>query len=551
MEWDNKKKAAFVQAMGKKNRLRLHKGGVVRRHYDSGGSVLSDPSVTVGGGANTNVGGPLGLTNFFGIGNNFQGQGANIQEGTNGAQLNQAYTGAQGALDQQQALANQLATQGAQGMNTQQGLTGQLQGVVNGTGPNAAQTALNQNTAANVGNQAALMAGQRGAGANVGLMARQAAQQGAATQQQAAGQAATLQAQQQIAAQQQLQKLASDQIGQQATAVQGVNNAQQNEQNILQGANTSENNANVSMQSNVNNVNSQTAGANQQANSNVLGGIMSGVGSVLGGLFAKGGEVKHLDAGGALPVSGGAEGSMEVGPWLNSGNTSSSGPSVPASAPLAPLPNPFASSGGGGGGGGGAPGGGGGSNPMSGLMGGGGGSNPMSGMMGMFGGGGGGGGAAAGGGGLPAGLGSLGGGAGGEAAGGSELMDLLPLLLALNKGGQVCEGPHKSHVANFLSDGGGVSNKVPAMVSPGEVYLSPEKVHQVIHAGKNPMKIGQKIPGKPKVKGDSRKNDTIAMTLEEGGVVIPRHITMHKMAPEKAELFVHRALARKNAKKAA
>ncbi len=75
-----------------------------------------------------------------------------------------------------------------------------LQGIANGTGPNPAQAMLNQQTGANVAQQAALMAGQRGAGANVGLMARQAAQQGAGIQQQAVGQGATMQANQSLGA---------------------------------------------------------------------------------------------------------------------------------------------------------------------------------------------------------------------------------------------------------------------------------------------------------------------------------------------------------------
>ncbi len=91
------------------------------------------------------------------------------------------------ALGQQQALARQ-----------QQQTAQQYQNIANGVGPNPAQAALNQATGQNVANQAALMAGQRGAGANAGLLARQIAQQGAATQQQAVGQGATLQAQQQL-----------------------------------------------------------------------------------------------------------------------------------------------------------------------------------------------------------------------------------------------------------------------------------------------------------------------------------------------------------------
>lgn len=97
------------------------------------------------------------------------------------------------------------AIQGLQGVAGQQaGTLGQLQGIANGTGPNPAQAALNQATAQNVANQSAMMAGQRGAGSNVGLIARLAAQQGANTQQQAVGQSATMQAQQQLGALQQM-----------------------------------------------------------------------------------------------------------------------------------------------------------------------------------------------------------------------------------------------------------------------------------------------------------------------------------------------------------
>ncbi len=106
-------------------------------------------------------------------------------------------------------------------------------------------------------------------------------------------------------------------------------------------------------------------------------------------------------------------------------------------------------------------------------------------------------------------------------------------------GGRVVEGPHASHVANFLmmAEGG----KVPAEVSPGEVYLTPDKVDQVL-GGANPLEVGERIPGKAKVKGDSKKNDTVPRTLEEGGVVVPRS---HSMNEEKAALFVHRAMAKK------
>lgn len=305
-----------------------------------------------------------GISNFLGTNNNFQAQGANITPGTNSDQLSAAYSGAQNALGQQQGIANTLGGQLNAGANTQNQLTNMLTQQAQGGGPNPAQAQLNQATGQNIAQQAALAANQRGAGANAGLLASQNAQQGAATQQQAAGQAATLGAQQQLAAQNSLQNLASTQVNQGQNAVQGINNAQQNEQNILQGANTANNNANVANAANINNVNAAISTGNQKANSDVisgLGGIGSAAGS-LAGLFASGGEVKKMAMGGKVknedkkpvnvnPFNHGspmnqvhmvkppmkmAEGGMAgpqsfVGSWLNS-DTNTQAPQAPAPA---------------------------------------------------------------------------------------------------------------------------------------------------------------------------------------------------------------------------
>lgn len=137
------------------------------------------------------------LNSQFGFNNQMAGlQGAANQQNVfnQGQQLAGQMNGAGGVSNLSGALASQ------QGLAAQQQATAnQYQNIANGTGPNPAQAALNQSTGQNIASQAALMAGQRGAGANVGLMARQAAQQGASTQQQAVGQAATMQAQQQLA----------------------------------------------------------------------------------------------------------------------------------------------------------------------------------------------------------------------------------------------------------------------------------------------------------------------------------------------------------------
>lgn len=280
---DSAKKLDFVHKMTKMG----------LQHFDSGGTVLNGPNYN---GTNQNATNPntgiLGTVNgALGLNDNYQAGSANIQQGTNTAQLNNAYQGVQQGLGYQQDLASTLAPQATSAVASQNQLAAQLQAQANGQGPNVAQNQLNQATGQNVANQSAMAAGQRGASSNVGLLARQAAMQGSGIQQQAAGQAATLGAEQQIAAQQGEANLASNQISQAGQAGTNLTSAQQGEQNILQNANTSANNAAVTMQSNLNNVNSQTAAANQNSASNMFGGITSGFGGVGSIKFADGGDV--------------------------------------------------------------------------------------------------------------------------------------------------------------------------------------------------------------------------------------------------------------------
>lgn len=146
----------------------------------------------------------LGGPQTLGAATGAQGNLLNDVTGIGGASAVGNALGAQGNLIGALNNANGIGMQtGAAGNLTdvygrQQMTDDQLRGIANGTGPNPAQAMLNQATGQNVANQAALMAGQRGAGANVGLIARQAGQQGAGIQQNAAGQGATMQAQQQL-----------------------------------------------------------------------------------------------------------------------------------------------------------------------------------------------------------------------------------------------------------------------------------------------------------------------------------------------------------------
>lgn len=174
----------------------------------------------------------------------------------NQTQINDAYYGARGSVEQQQRLVD--AIQAQSGFGNQSQVYNQLQGVVAGTGPNPAQAMLANSTGQNVAQQAALMASQRGVGANPALIARQAAMQGAGIQQQAAGQAAALQAQQSLNALGQAGSLANTQAGNQISATnaftQAAQNMHQNELNAqaqynstLMGGNNSANAANASL----------------------------------------------------------------------------------------------------------------------------------------------------------------------------------------------------------------------------------------------------------------------------------------------------------------
>lgn len=239
----------------------------------------------------------------------FSGTAAPIISPTGQWQADAAYNNAQSGLTQQQQFVDALKAQNGIGnqsnvFNQQQALANQMQGVANGTGPNPALAQLNQTTGNNISTQAALMAGQRGSGANAGLLARQAAQQGGALQQQSVGQGATLQAQQQLggmqalAAQQQaLGNTAGAQVGQQSNALSGYNQMAQGEQQNILNSIAQTNNANVGMQSNINNVNEGIATGNQKAKGDILGGLMKGVGTAAtmaahGGMI--GGPQSHM-----------------------------------------------------------------------------------------------------------------------------------------------------------------------------------------------------------------------------------------------------------------
>ena len=454
-------------------------------------------------------------------------------------QVNSTYGGAQSGLAQQQALVNALQGQQAQGIQGQTQLAQQLSAQAQGQGPNPAQAQLNQNTSQNVAAQNALMAGQRGANQNVGLIARQAAQQGATTQQNSIGQAASLQAQQQLNAQQQLAALSGNQIGQAGGAVSGYSQAAQSEQGNILNANTAYTNAQANVLGSQNSANSQIAVQNSKAQQGIFGGLLGGAGA----LFADGGEV------GPTPI----QPMPQVGTQQPAGPQSSAarflkgfGTTVNQQGGLnaqgQPMPGADA-------------------NPIQG------GANGLSSALfkqikkafqsgpaktdavdpnatatdasdaaatnGQM---------------LDAGRADQLQGTATEAGGAADAAET---GAATGAATDAVAGAALDATAGAASDLGALAlvakgGRVPALVSPGEVYLDPKDVNRV-KQGANPLKTGEKIPGKPKVGGakNSYANDTVRKDLEEGGIVLPRSVTRSSNPEKKAAEFVAKVLRQK------
>ncbi len=387
-----------------------------------GGAAAGAALGPIGAGAGALLGGAVGM---FGGGDNTAPQMPPIVDPVTGQQLQQANTNTQSGLSQQQAFVNALNAQN--GIGNQSQVYNQLQGIAAGTGPNPAQAMLAQATGANVANQAALMAGQRGAGANAGMIARQAANQGANIQQQAAGQGATMQANQSLNAIGAAGNMANQQVGQQANAIGNYNQFAQGAQGMLLGAQGQYNNAVTGGQGNVNNNNQNVA----QMNANQTGGLLNGAGAAA---TALGGMTKSTQApvAAGIPMADTARGTQ--GPLRPDGSFAEGGAVGPSSF----------------------------------------------------------------------------------------------------------VGRHLSGKPQMLAQGG----KVDAILSPGEVYVAPDKVK-----AKDPIAAGKKIPGKPKHPGNDYRNDVVPKKLQEGGIVIPNEVMQSKDPHAAAAKFVAAILAKQGPRK--
>ena len=459
------------------------------------------------------------MVGLNGTGLNFQAQSAPLIQAANAQQANQLYGQAQSGINQQQQFVNALQSQGTQGISSQSALSGMLMNQAQGGGPNPAQAQLAQATGANTANQAALMAGQRGAGSNVGLIARQAAQQGAANQQNAAGQAATMQAQQSLAAQQQLQNLAGTQVSQQGEALSNLNTQTQGEQGQILGAIGQLNNASVANTAQQNAANAGIQQIAAQGQQQLAGGVTQGLGNGLMAAGATGGQITpnhgfingrgYADGGPVIPQDASTQSAAApqksfvqkvIAPQQSSNNTDQSQPftqkaNVPAMQGAGTAIGAGAASG------------------LKSLFTPSDNATPMQTTP--------------------------------TASQADSTMPDVTTPQAPAKGANSSsispsEVANLSKLAMFAAKGG----KVPAMLSPGEVYLEPEQAKKVAKGKADPIKTGRHIPGKAKVKGDSLKNDIVPTTLDAGGVVIPRSVLSSKTPHKDAYKFVNAVISK-------
>ena len=247
------------------------------------------------------------ISDILGTNDKYHASSANLLKPTTVAQANTAQDEVQQGLGHQQDFVNAL--QGQNGIQNQSNVFNQVQGVANGTGPNPAQAMLANATGNNIASQAALMASQRGVGANPGLIGRQAALQGGNIQQQAAGQGAALQAQQSLGALNQLGGIANQQVSNQGNAISGYNQFAQGNQGQVLNSIANQNANEMGIQG----INAGVSAANANRNAAVVGGVAQAGGAAIG--MAEGGQVaghgpkslvgKHfhmMAKGGSVPV---------------------------------------------------------------------------------------------------------------------------------------------------------------------------------------------------------------------------------------------------------
>lgn len=459
-------------------------------------------------------------------------------------QINSGYAGAQNSMQSQNALLSALQSQG--GLSNQAQGYSQLQGIANGTGPNPAQAQYQQNIQSLAGQQAGAISSQKGL--SPALQARLIAQQGSGAMQNAAGQGAANLATQQLGAMNAAAGIANTQVTNQIGQTNANTASQLGEQQNLLNAQGQYNNAQAGVLSNMNTTNSATQIQNSKAQAGLLGGAFS--------FLAGGGEVGYDGGGSVMPAPQmpsafsqappqgpqSAFGKFLAGYSAAQQQPGQQGqPGAPGNSAEAPFQsNQFNSLG----------------NvgrkifglkPDEHLLRGGpnggavqpsqaavqsGSSIDEANMP------------------VDAGSGTAMGEDGASEAGAAEGAEGAEGASAA-EGAAAAEGEDEGigELVAALAKGGKVKGKkkVDALVSPGELWIPPGKVGQVAK-GENPLKAGKKIPGKPKVSGNSYVNDTVPKKLDVGGIVIPNSIMESKNPAKGARDMVAGIIAKRRAR---
>lgn len=362
----------------------------------------------------------------------------------------------------------------------------QLQQVAQGNGPNPAMAQYNQNVQNLAKQQSGAISSVQGI--SPALAARMASQQGSGAMQNAAAQGATMQAQQQLGA-----------MGQAA----GVAGSQAN---IAAG-----------MQQNVNNVNGSLAQNQMQGQQGLMGGIMSGFGAMSGAggmaAAAANGGMAGKDFGRPMADGGDVSQPSLLSQFLSGQNPQSVQTQV---APTQSLP------------------------AVSGFD---------KGLGGY---------------GAPKGKSSPGGGAtsspsdtaiGDYAPGGTDIYQSPNFGASLmnmhgGMGASDYMGSNSDYATSLMNQPTGMAKggQVSALLSPGETYIPPGKVKQAAKSA-NPLASGKKVPGKPRVAGNSYANDVVPAKLDAGGVVIPNSIMQSKDPAAGAKDFIAGIIAKRKARK--
>lgn len=87
---------------------------------------------------------------------------------------------------------------------------------------------------------------------------------------------------------------------------------------------------------------------------------------------------------------------------------------------------------------------------------------------------------------------------------------------------------------------------IPVMLSPGELRIHKKDVASVLEGRKKASEVGDRVPGKAKVKGDSLKNDTFATYANSGDVIVKRTKAQNDKDAREFLLEIEKEKARKN-----